>query len=133
MKRIFKISVGSIVAASTAAALLTLGGAGAASAAVSSRHTSSVAAACATSSKNYRLPKTPTPYRAGTSGSVTVATVNSGTIRVAKVSAARGWSSLVDSSSGSSVDIYFHQGKHTVKFEAEINDWGGLTVRVTTC
>jgi len=30
------------------------------------------------------------------------------------------------------VDVYFHRGSHTVKFEAEINDLGTLTIRVTT-
>ena len=62
-----------------------------------------------------------------------VTKVNSGTIKVVKVSSSVGWRAVVDSSSGSSVDVYFHQGKHTVKFEAEINDAGGLTVRVTPC
>jgi len=54
-----------------------------------------------------------------------------GTIRVVKVSAAKGYKTVVDSSSGSSVDVYFRHGTHTLKFEAEVNDSGGLTVRVT--
>jgi len=49
------------------------------------------------------------------------------------VTPAKGYRAVVDSSSGSSVDVYFHHGKHTMKFEAEINDAGGLTILVTTC
>jgi hypothetical protein len=29
--------------------------------------------------------------------------------------------------------VYFRSGGHTLKFEAEINDWGGLTVTITHC
>ena len=46
---------------------------------------------------------------------------------------ARGYRSFVDSGWGSSVDVYFHNRTSNVKFEAEINDSGGLTVTVTTC
>jgi len=51
---------------------------------------------------------------------------------VVTVSSAKGYRASIDSSSGSSVDVYFRHGAHTVKFEAEINDSGGLTVLVTT-
>ncbi|MGD0082781.1 MAG: hypothetical protein ABSD78_06230 [Acidimicrobiales bacterium] len=80
---------------------------------------------------SYPLPKTPTWYRASSAGSVMVAKVNSGTIKVVKVSAAKGYKAVVDSSSGSSVDVYFRQGTRTLKFEAEVNDSGGLTVAAT--
>jgi len=136
MKRIFKIGTGSLIAASTLAAALALAGPGAASASAVQRHQSSstaTAAVCSRSSRNYGLPRTATSYRAGAAGSVRIATVNSGTIRVVSVSAAKGYRVSVDSSSGSSVDVYFRHGNHTVKFEAEINDSGGLTVLVTTC
>jgi len=54
-------------------------------------------------------------------------------IRVLSVHPAKGWSARVDSSSGSSVDVYFRSHNHTLKFETEVNDWGGLTVIVTSC
>jgi hypothetical protein len=65
-------------------------------------------------------------------GSVKIAAVNSGTVRVVTVNAAQGYIASVDSASGSSVDVYFRHGTRTLKFEAEINDSGGLTVLVTT-
>jgi len=83
------------------------------------------------SSKSYPLPRTATWYRAVPAGSVRIAAVNSGAIRVLNVRAAKGYRVTVDSASGSSVDVYFRHGTHTVKFEAEINDSGGLTVLVT--
>ena len=51
---------------------------------------------------------------------------------MATVHAAKGWRVAIDSSVGSSVDVYFRHVTHTLKFEAEINDAGGLTVR-TIC
>jgi hypothetical protein len=133
MNRIMKFSIGTLAATSAAVGSVALTGAGAASAATITRHPAALVAACSSSVKNYALPKSPTSYRAGIAGSVTVATVNSGTIRVAGVHPARGWRASVDSSSGSSVDVYFRGGGHTVKFEAEINDWGALTVTITHC
>ncbi|HKH88572.1 MAG TPA: hypothetical protein VKA05_07095 [Acidimicrobiales bacterium] len=106
----------------------------AASATATTRHATSRPATSVASPKapgNYPLPKTPTWFRAGSAGSVMVAKGNSGTIKVVKVSAAKGYKAVVDSSSGSSVDVYFRHGNHTLKFEAEVNDSGGLTVRVT--
>jgi len=151
MNRMIKLGGGSLLATSMLAGSLALAGSGVASAANGQRHLSSRAAtaavvsprfestrpaapaACSTVARNYGLPQAPTWYRAGPAGSVMVGKVNSGTIKVVKVHAARGWRAFVDSSSGSSVDVYFHQGKHTLKFEAEINDAGGLTIRVTPC
>ena len=104
------------------------------SAKATTRHASSRPAASVASPKapgSYPLPKTPTWYRASSAGSVMVAKVNSGTIKVVKVSAAKGYKAVVDSSSGSSVDVYFRQGTRTLKFEAEVNDSGGLTVAAT--
>jgi hypothetical protein len=40
---------------------------------------------------------------------------------------------MVDSTVGSSVDVYFHRAGHSVAFEAEVNDWGGVTVTVRSC
>jgi hypothetical protein len=68
-----------------------------------------------------------------TAGSVTIAPLHHGTIRVVRATAAPGWHAYVDSSSGSSVDVYFRSGHHMVKFEAEINDAGGLTITLTKC
>jgi len=151
MNRMIKMGGASFLAASMLAGSLALAGAGAASATAGQRHSSpgsagaaltsqrvtstkpAAPAACSARTRSYSLPNAPTWYRAGTAGSVMVGKVNSGTIKVVRVSPARGWRALVDSSSGSSVDVYFHQGKHTLKFEAEINDAGGLTVRVTSC
>ena len=135
MKRTFKIVTGTVVAASMLATVLAFEGPGAASATTVQRQPSSALATTAvgsSSSWSYPLPRTATWYRARGAGSVKIATVNSGTIRVVTVSAARGYRASVDSSSGSSVDVYFRHGTHTVKFEAEINDGGGLTVLVTT-
>jgi len=130
MKRIFKIGTGTVVATSMLATLLAFAGPGAASATVQRQPTSALAttAAGSSSSRSYPLPRTATWYRAGAAGSVKIVTVNSGTIRVVSVTAVKGYRASVDSSSGSSVDVYFRHGTHTVKFEAEINDSGGLTV-----
>ena len=135
MKRIFKIGTGTVVAASMLATVLALAGPGAASATAVQRHPSSSQATAvlrSSSSKSYPLPRTATWYRAGVAGSVKIAAVNSGTVRVVTVNAAQGYIASVDSSSGSSVDVYFRHGTRTLKFEAEINDSGGLTVLVTT-
>ncbi|MGO9332949.1 MAG: hypothetical protein ACLQCU_02645 [Acidimicrobiales bacterium] len=135
MKRIFKIGTGTVVAASMLATVLALAGPGAASATAVQRHSSSSQATAvvrSSSPKSYPLPRAATWYRAGTAGSVKIAALNSGTIRVVTVNAAQGYIASVDSASGSSVDVYFRHGTDTVKFEAEINDSGGLTVLVTT-
>jgi len=129
----FKIGAASL-AVSTATAALAFSGAGAASA--TQRHLAPGPAhttACAVASRNYGFPKIATTFPAGPAGSVTIRAVNSGTISVMSVHPAKGWSARVDSASGSSVDVYFRHGPHTLKFETEINDWGGLTVAVTSC
>jgi hypothetical protein len=127
-----KTAVSVAVAASALTAGLTLAG-GTASAAVRPAAARSVATACSSRAHNYAFPRAATAYRAGSAGTVTVAPVNGGAVRVKGVHPARGWRAYVDSSSGSSVDVYFHSAKHRVAFEAEINDWGGLTVTVTAC
>jgi len=135
MKRLFKIG-GAFVACSTLAATLAFAGPGVASATVVQRpptNARTIPAVCSTHSRSHVLPRTVTSYNAGAAGTVKVATTSSGTIRVVGVRAAKGYRSSVDSSSGSSVDVYFRHGTHTVKFEAEINDAGGLTTLVTTC
>ncbi|MFZ2057726.1 MAG: hypothetical protein WAV54_10020 [Acidimicrobiales bacterium] len=98
------------------------------------RHSSSSQSTTVRSSASTSCPprKTAAWYRAGAAGSVKIAAVNSGTIGVGSVNAAQGYIASVDSSSGSPVDVYFRHGTHAVKFEAEINDSGGLTVLVTT-
>jgi hypothetical protein len=135
MKRIFKIGTGTVVAGSMLATVLALAGPGAASAATAHRHLwtpHATTGAKSSASRSSPLPKTATWYRVDAAGSVKIAAVNSGTIRVVTVNAAQGYIASVDSASGSSVDVYFRHGTHTVKFEAEINDSGGLTVLVTT-
>jgi hypothetical protein len=59
--------------------------------------------------------------------------VNRETIKVVATHPARGWRAMIDSSVGSSVDVYFHSAGHSVAFEAEVNDWGGVTVTVRSC
>jgi hypothetical protein len=123
--------------ASAALATSVLGGlaaAGPASAATSHAAASmSAAASCPATHKNLPFPSQATTYRAGAAGSVTIAPVNKGTIRVAGVHRSPGYRAFVDSGRGSSVDVYFRGHSRHIKFEAEINDSGGLTVTVTTC
>jgi len=124
--------------ASTALAASVLAGglAAAGPASASTSHTAasiSTAASCPATHRNLPFPSQATTYRAGAAGSVTVAPVNKGTIRVAGVHRSPGYSAFVDSSRGSSVDVYFRGHSRHIKFEAEINDSGGLTVTVTTC
>jgi hypothetical protein len=130
MNRMSKLGI-TVASVALASGSLAVAGIGVASA--SPRSTAATASACAASAKNYPFPAAVRTYRAGAAGSVSVAPVNSGTIKVASVHPATGWRYFVDSSSGSSVDVYFHRGTHNIKFEAEINDFGGLTVRVTGC
>ena len=133
MNRLTKMGVGSLLAVSIAAC----GGvmAGAAGAATGPRAASArpALATCPAQHRNYPFPKAATTYKAGAAGTVTVAPVNAGTIKVVKATPARGYRAHVDSPRGSSVDVYFTSSAHRVKFEAEINDSGGLTVTVTTC
>lgn len=93
----------------------------------------STTAACQATHKNLPFPSHATTYGAGAAGSVTIAPVNKGTIRVAGVHRSPGYRAFVDSSRGSSVDVYFRGHSRHIKFEAEINDSGGLTVTVTAC
>ena len=64
---------------------------------------------------------------------MTIAPARHHTIKVTGVQPATGWHFYIDSRSGSSVDVYFSSGKLRVKFEAEINDGGGLTVTLSNC
>jgi hypothetical protein len=91
------------------------------------------AATCTITRHRYPFPGKPTRYAAGKAGSVTVAPVNPHTIKVKKVAPASGYRYFIDTARGSSVDVYFHNRTRKVKFEAEVNDSGGLTVKVTTC
>lgn len=133
MNRLTRIGVSSLMAAATVAGGVAM--AGAAGAATTPRMASArqAAAACSIQHHNYPFPKAATTYQAGAAGSVIVAPVNAGTIKVVKAMPAKGYRASVDSWQGSSVDVYFTSSAHRVKFEAEINDWGGLTITVTTC
>jgi hypothetical protein len=134
MNRLTMMGISAMAVAATAAGGLSL--ASSASATTARPQTGShpaAAARCVASHRNYAYPGHSESFKAQSAGSVTIAPVNSGTIRVARVHAARGWHAYVDSSRGSSVDVYFRSGKHMVKFEAEINDSGGLTITLTRC
>lgn len=134
MNRFLMAGASALLALSAAASGLMLAGSASASAvhgAAPARP--AVTASCAATHHNYTFPRTPTSYRAGAAGTVTVAPVNAGTIKVARVHSAPGYRAFIDSGPGSSVDVYFRSHAHNVKFEAEINDAGGLTVTVTRC
>src|SRR5215469_10158817 len=123
MNRLAKMGVSSLLAAVTVAGGVAMAGAAAAAAAPRP-----ALATCAAQHRNYPFPKAATTYKAGAAGTVTVGPVNARTIRVVKASPARGYRARVDSWRGSSVDVYFTSSAHRVKFEAEINDSGGLTI-----
>jgi hypothetical protein len=134
MNRLTLMAISALTAAATAASAL--GVASAASATTLSTTAGSRPAAvarCVASHRNYPYPTRAETFKAMTAGSVTIAPINSGTIRVTHLHAATGWHAYVDTGSGSSVDVYFRSGRHMVKFEAEINDAGGLTVTLTKC
>lgn len=132
MNRTLMAGAGAALAASVAAGGLLMAGPASASAAHQAAPPAALAA-CSAAHHNHPFPGGPTTYRAGTAGTVTVAPVNHQTIRVAGVHAAPGYRAFVDSRRGSSVDVYFRSHARRVKFEAEINDAGGLTITVTTC
>ena len=133
MNRLAKMGISSLLAAVTVAGGVVM--AGAAGAATGSRAASArpALAACHAQHGNHPFPKAATKYKAGAAGTVTVAPVNAGTIRVVKASPAQGYRAHVDTRQGSSVDVYFTSAAHRVNFEADINDSGGLTITVTTC
>jgi len=133
MNRLAKMGVSSLLSAVTVAGGVAMAGAAAAATVSGAGSAPSALAACAAQHRNYPFPKAATTYKAGAAGTVTVAPVNAGTIRVVKASPAKGYRAHVDSWRGSSVDVYFTSSAHRVKFEAEINDSGGLTITVTTC
>ena len=133
MNRLLMAGAGALLAASTAASGLLVAGPASASAVHRAAPAQQAAIVCTAAHHNYAFPSRPATYGAGAAGSVTVAPVNAGTIKVTGVHPARGYLAFVDSGSGSSVDVYFHNTTSNVKFEAEINDSGGLTVTVTTC
>ena len=133
MNRLLMAGAGALLAASTAASGLLVAGPASASAVHRAAPAQQAAIVCTAAHHNYAFPSRPATYGAGAAGSVTVAPVNAGTIKVTAVHPARGYRAFVDSGSGSSVDVYFHNRTSSVKFEAEINDSSGLTVTVTTC
>lgn len=134
MNRIHRILIASasaLLTASVASGLFVAGPASASPARAAAL--TATAASCRTAQHNYRFPASATSYGAGPAGSVTIAPVNKGTIRVVSVHRSPGYRAFIDSGRGSSVDVYFHGHRRAVKFEAEINDGGGLTVTVTSC
>jgi len=133
MNKLVMMGVGSLLAAVTVAGGTAMAGAAGAAAAPRAAPARPALAACHAQHQNYPFPKAATRYQAGAAGTVTVAPVNARTIKVVKASPARGYRAHVDSRQGSSVDVYFTSSRHRVKFEAEINDSGRLTITVTTC
>jgi hypothetical protein len=133
MNMFAKVGVSSLLAAVTVAGGVAMTGAAGAATAPRAASARPALAACHAQRQNYPFPKAATTYQAGAAGTVTVAPVNAGTIKVVKASPAKGYRAHVDSWQGSSVDVYFTSSAHRVKFEAEINDSGGLTITVTTC
>ena len=134
MNRLTMLGISALAVAATAASAL---GVASAASATTARTTAgsrpAAVASCVASHRNHKFPTRPETFRAMTAGSVTIAAVNSGTIQVTHAHAAAGWHAYVDSGRGSSVDVYFRSGRHMVKFEAEINDAGGLTITLTKC
>jgi hypothetical protein len=134
MNRFLMAGASALATASMAASGLLLAGPASASAAHrAAAWRSAATASCTITRHRYPFPGGPTPYAAGAAGTATVAPVNPQTIKVAKVAPAPGYTAFVDTARGSSVDVYFHNQTSKVKFEAEINDLGGLTIKVTTC
>jgi hypothetical protein len=128
------LTAGALLATSVAAGGLLLAGPASASAGHPTASVRpAVTASCTASRHRYPFPSAPATYPAGAAGTVTVAPLTPRTIKVANVTTTAGYISRVDTARGSSVDVYFHNGTSKVKFEAEVNDSGGLTVKVTTC
>jgi hypothetical protein len=133
MNRLYMMGAGALLAASTAASVMVARCASASALQRAAPARPAAAASCQAARHNYAFPRQLASYAAGGAGSVTVAPVNAGTIKVAKVHSARGYRAFVDSAQGSSVDVYFRGHARSLKFEAEINDARGLTVIVTMC
>lgn len=83
MKRFYMVGAGALLAASIAASGLMLAGPAGASAQLPARQ--AAAASCLAARHNYAFPRGQVSYAAGRAGSVTVAPVNAGTIKVARV------------------------------------------------
>ena len=104
------------------------GAAGAATTAAAICTVSKSFAAYPSSSETFKVNVGPTGI-----GTVAVAANGPGLIRVTSVTHATGYSSFVDSRSGSSIDVYFNGGGHRVKFEAEVTDKGNLLLTTRVC
>jgi hypothetical protein len=132
MNRLTMTGISATALAATAVGALALAAPAGAAPSVTRARTV-VAAACHATHHNYRFPKHPETFAAWNAGSVTIAPAGRRTIRVAGVKPARGWRAYVDTRRGQSVDVYFRSGRHLVKFEAEVNDAGGLTITLSNC
>ena len=134
MNRIAMMGISALTVAATTAGTLGLAApAHAATTGTAARSATMTAASCAVSRHRYPYPKGQETFRALTAGSVTIAPARHHTLKVVGVKPATGWHAFIDSRRGSSVDVYFRSGKHRVKFEAEVNDSGGLTVTISKC
>ena len=133
MNKLAKMGASSLVAAVAIAGVVAMAGTAGAATAPQVASARPALATCPAQHQKYPFPKAATQYQAGAAGTVTVAPVNAGTIKVVKASPVTGYRARVDTRQGSSVDVYFTSSTHRVKFEAEINDSGGLTITVTTC
>ncbi|HXP21890.1 MAG TPA: hypothetical protein VN840_19775 [Streptosporangiaceae bacterium] len=133
MNRLTMMGISTVAAAATAAGGLAVATSASAAAGQHPAARQAALTGCRVARQNVGFPKGPTSYRAGAAGSVLIGPVNSGTIRVAGIHPATGYHAYVDTRRGSSVDVYLSFRKRHVKFEAEVNDAGGLTVTVTSC
>lgn len=94
----------------------------------------SAATACTVTTTRTTPPTGPTTFAAKAAGSVTIGPGRyKGTVRVISVAPATGWKYFVDTATGNSVDVYFHNGLHRVKFEAGIESASLMLVTVRVC
>jgi hypothetical protein len=92
------------------------------------------AVTCTTKWTRTTPPTGPTTFPASPAGSVTIGPGRyTGTVKVLSVAPATGWQYFVDTASGNSVDVYFHNSLHRVKFEAGIESPTLMVVMVRVC
>jgi hypothetical protein len=100
--------------------------------AVSATPASAATATCHTASVWSKPPRHAITYPAGHAGTVTLAR-GPGGLKVTAVHRNAGWSAVIDTASGNSVDVYFRRHTSRVKFEAGIEDNALMQRLVTTC
>lgn len=133
MNRLMMTGISTAILAGTASGVLAMTPAGAATARNATAQVSTAQFTCASSHKNYPYPKAPRTFRAWSAGWVTIAPAGRHALKVVKVRAAAGWHARIDTRRGDSVDVYFRRNRKMVKFEAEVNDGGRLTILISNC